>query len=1535
MAAMGQRVFGAAASCALLLLLHQPGLTYAETTTTSATSFFSELSACPASCGSASPRDWTVYPSVSRLSFCQEPMLFDLNLYNPIKDSSSGSNVRACTVGGGSDNTKSTRRETSDGDDDVDACSPSVAPTTTALEFGLRGPAAAADAKDTTSALNHLQEYLGSSTDCTKRIMLGASNGTIVGVYAGGAFSKTAAQAVIQEIQSRSQLGGASSAASMMTVQLCGGPRDRHHVLGAAVSLDGDIAAVQATLAAWNNGTCAGGFDKVETLSPIEITEVPQHRRNATASLTSSNLTTHHQQANSQRPSGHLLSRAASGYCTTRTVEDGDSCWSLSNACGISLDEFYKFTPADKCSSLQKGQKVCCDKGSLKPLRQDNGTCYTHTVEAGDNCYEIGLPWTLSMQDVADLNDKKTWGWSGCGNLPVGLQICLSEAPAELSNAVCGPQKPGTKFDGPVTDTEALAHLNPCPLNSCCNIWGQCGIDESFCTVSTGPTENPGTSQAGVFGCISNCGTDIVGNDSPPAQFQRVGYYETYNWGRECLHQRAAGANTIGYTHMHWAFGSVDMDMNVFIEDQYGQWKDFMALKDVKKIASFGGWGFSTEVATYAVLRAAMAPERRQSFVASLVAFVQESGVDGIDFDWEYPGAPDIPGIPAGQPSDPVNYLATLKDLRNALPDHVSISIAAPASFWYLRPFPIKDISEVVDYIVFMSYDLHGQWDYGSTWASQGCAAGNCLRSHVNQTEVLLGLSMITKAGVSPTKIMVGESSYGRSFNMASADCTGPTCLYTGSSSQSDATPGRCTNTGGYLANAEINEIIADTSRSVKSWHDDETASDYLVYDDLQWVAYMSSETKEARREKWKNLNFLGTIDWATDLQEFSSADSLGPSGDYDQDVCVNVFDNMIWDWVNPAVAAPVNCTNLLQPSPLPSVVTLTAFTTITFVSGGQVSTRDISTAFPVSEVNFQPFTVGDADVVDGSVLVYHPVPRVTADPIKIQVPPGWTVTSAGGKPGETPPSATTIGLPHQQQPGGGGGGASNTATTTSTSSDAAGFLLIPWLPTVSYPLPPMVTPKIVAPTSLPPDDRRPVPAPPVPNVKDCTGAGCGRGDDCVGDDCIRGGDCIGSDCTVGGLCRGPACVRGGQCIGDKCTEGGGCEGDGCVEGGGCSGPSCNQGGGCKGSGCNKGGDCVQSPLQDCGSGGCTGPNCGCVGMWCANRITIDVLPPMTKGPEPPKARPTCLTGCPTLPRDKPCNLQQCPPGRMPTAPRCTAQTAARDCTEEVSSMAVQTVPTTSWSTTTRTYCDTTMGCDGRDRTTTTTVTTSEEPAPTVSMVEYWSLPEVADMSPADHDAMVAEFDEWLEMIETVPEEPKPAPKPDPQPDPQPEAPPHKPDALCRMWDAYAAWQFQIILDGWGDESKLRKEEGGCGAMAVWEWHKPTVALPFPNVIFSLPFLMKSGCVERAIVSAGGPKIECEKMGAVDAPSQRRRRRHQEAVLAQMRVVEKPRPFTAEEMARMTRVYGPVDPGVVPQYETMHWNTTGAANATSGDTLLR
>lgn len=72
--------------------------------------------------------------------------------------------------------------------------------------------------------------------------------------------------------------------------------------------------------------------------------------------------------------------------------------------------------------------------------------------------------------------------------------------------------------------------------------------------------------------------------------------------------------------------------------------------------------------------------------------------------------APDIPGIPPGLKSDGPNYAYFLRALMNNLPDGITISIAAPASYWYLKAFPIDEMAGYVDYIVYMTYDLHGKY---------------------------------------------------------------------------------------------------------------------------------------------------------------------------------------------------------------------------------------------------------------------------------------------------------------------------------------------------------------------------------------------------------------------------------------------------------------------------------------------------------------------------------------------------------------------------------------------------------------------------------------------------------------------------------------------------------------------------------------------------------------------------------------------------------------------------------------------------------
>ncbi|KAJ8121377.1 hypothetical protein ONZ43_g2151 [Nemania bipapillata] len=189
-----------------------------------------------------------------------------------------------------------------------------------------------------------------------------------------------------------------------------------------------------------------------------------------------------------------------------------------------------------------------------------------------------------------------------------------------------------------------------------------------------------------------------------------------------------------------------------------------------------------------------------------------------------------------------------------------------------------------------MTYDLHGQWDYGNVNAFDSCPSGKCIRSHVNLTETRNALSLVTKAGVPNNKIFVGESSYGRSFHMAVDGCWGPNCDFTGSRTVSDAREGRCTKTAGDIANAEIDELIR--LGGAEQLHDGGSNTDMLLYKG-DAISYMTPTTKDTRRADWKTLNFAGSIDWAVDLQAFGRDDFDGPVVRLPSEVS---GENIAWD---------------------------------------------------------------------------------------------------------------------------------------------------------------------------------------------------------------------------------------------------------------------------------------------------------------------------------------------------------------------------------------------------------------------------------------------------------------------------------------------------------------------------------------------------------------------------------------------------------------------------------------------------------------
>lgn len=593
--------------------------------------FDSAFHPCPAACDGKPVTNWTVYTSLDRLHVCRQPMLLDFAIHNALDDPSTTVKLLTCTAGDANDRRNAlvtsdhshTRRSASAHGRTERGSSTCVSgkESKVSLELDMSADDGSAEASALDAALEKAQRYIGDTSNCDTTSTFGYVRGAVVGVYSGAAIDNSAtAPSLIQ--RARDQIKNGQSPKSIV-MQLCGDGRNADHTFGLAVDMTGDLAAVQKSVRSWSHARCVNGTGVSTHLSGVTILEKPLVPSNSTMQV-------------------HNPLRKR-GDCRTITVVSGDSCGSLASKCGISGADFTKYNPApDLCSTLAVGERVCCTSGTLPditPKENPDGSCASYTVQSGDTCSAIAAANGLKASDISDFNDKTTWGWFGCDDLQLGLNICLSKGtppmPAPVSNAVCGPTVPGTSKP---KDGESLADLNPCPLNACCDIWGQCGITPDYCTADEGPTGNPGTAPTGKNGCISNCGTNITNNDDAPSSFMSVGYYESWNFDRPCLNLRAASIGVIGYTHVHWAFATINSDFSVVINDTYNQFNDFMALDGVRKIVSFGGWGYSTDPATYEMLRSAMDPANVDTFVSNIVDFVEKKGLDGVDIDWEYPG---------------------------------------------------------------------------------------------------------------------------------------------------------------------------------------------------------------------------------------------------------------------------------------------------------------------------------------------------------------------------------------------------------------------------------------------------------------------------------------------------------------------------------------------------------------------------------------------------------------------------------------------------------------------------------------------------------------------------------------------------------------------------------------------------------------------------------------------------------------------------------------------------------------------------------
>jgi chitinase len=229
------------------------------------------------------------------------------------------------------------------------------------------------------------------------------------------------------------------------------------------------------------------------------------------------------------------------------------------------------------------------------------------------------------------------------------------------------------------------------------------------------------------------------------------------------------------FTHINYAFANVVDGIVTEGEGRYIQDSVNLAalnsLKsvnpDLKILISIGGWtwskGFSDAVLT---------ADGRKKLTDSAIKYLLRHQLDGLDFDWEYPGIPGDNNPYRAE--DRENFLEMLRSVREGLDSLGSLqgkyflqTIASGGFKEYVDANDLGEAQQYLDFINIMTYDFTGVWASQTGHHTNLAAPSDGMRSTVAAVRQHLA------AGVPAEKIVVGLAFYGKAWKSVQPENNG------------------------------------------------------------------------------------------------------------------------------------------------------------------------------------------------------------------------------------------------------------------------------------------------------------------------------------------------------------------------------------------------------------------------------------------------------------------------------------------------------------------------------------------------------------------------------------------------------------------------------------------------------------------------------------------------------------------------------------------------------------------------------------------
>jgi GH18 family chitinase len=174
--------------------------------------------------------------------------------------------------------------------------------------------------------------------------------------------------------------------------------------------------------------------------------------------------------------------------------------------------------------------------------------------------------------------------------------------------------------------------------------------------------------------------------------------------------------------------------------------------KGVKVMASIGGWSMCKHFPEMAA-----DPVKKQRFIDDCVKLIN-TGFDGIDLDWEYPG-PYAGMNFTGTQADFVNFENLVQSIRTAIGPNKLITAAFSADPVKLQGFNWSKLNSTMNYFNIMTYDYNGGWSNKAGHNSPIFDYPNSEEPTFNWQSAYNGL---VSFGAQKSKINMGAPFYGR-----------------------------------------------------------------------------------------------------------------------------------------------------------------------------------------------------------------------------------------------------------------------------------------------------------------------------------------------------------------------------------------------------------------------------------------------------------------------------------------------------------------------------------------------------------------------------------------------------------------------------------------------------------------------------------------------------------------------------------------------------------------------------------------------------